>query len=190
MNIFETIRNNPNYSPQKSVQWFQTNVTQFARGLTGFKLIQDTPTQLTNKVLPGQMYFFYYDAKYRDTLPYWDKFPLVLPFNIQGNHMTGLNLHYLPPKYRLSLLSKLMNHVNNKNLDDKSKFLVSWKLLQNAAKFPEVRPCIKQYILGRVKTRFLWVKPEDWFQAIFLPVQGWMNNNEQTVFKDSRRMIR
>ena len=41
----------------------------------------------------GRMYFFYYDAKNKDKLPQWDRFPLVLPIERYGNGFLGLNLH-------------------------------------------------------------------------------------------------
>ena len=51
----------------------------------------------------GQMYMFQYDPKYKDVLPYYDRFPLVIPFEqtrrvgiAQGDGFYGLNLHYLP----------------------------------------------------------------------------------------------
>ena len=34
---------------------------------------------LRNKTMIGRMYFFFYDPKTKETLPYYDRFPLVLP---------------------------------------------------------------------------------------------------------------
>ena len=42
----------------------------------------------------GKMYFYYYDAKTKDMLPYWDKFPLVIPLEVHTDGFIGLNLHY------------------------------------------------------------------------------------------------
>ena len=47
----------------------------------------------------GQMYMFQYDPKYKDVLPYYDRFPLVIPFEqtrrvgrAQGDGFYGLNV--------------------------------------------------------------------------------------------------
>jgi hypothetical protein len=32
-----------------------------------------------NKSIIGRMYFYYYDPKTKDSLPYYDRFPLVIP---------------------------------------------------------------------------------------------------------------
>jgi hypothetical protein len=34
---------------------------------------------------------FFYEAKYQDVLPYWDKFPLVLPFRKVMGGFYGIN---------------------------------------------------------------------------------------------------
>src|SRR4051812_41636100 len=47
-------------------------------------------------VHPGEMIFFMYDAKWKDKLPFFDRFPLIFPVEMYPNGFAGMNLHYLP----------------------------------------------------------------------------------------------
>jgi hypothetical protein len=51
------------------------------------------------------MLLFFYSAKLKDKLPYWDQFPLIFPIEFQGHRFLSINLHYLP----LSLRARLMD---------------------------------------------------------------------------------
>ena len=75
---------------------------------------------LRNKTMIGRMYFFFYDPKTKETLPYYDRFPLVLPVKRYIDGFLGLNLHYIHPKYRIILLDKLsISFLNNDKWDEK-----------------------------------------------------------------------
>jgi hypothetical protein len=60
------------------------------------------------KFLIGALYFFVYDPKGKHDLPYYDRFPLVMPLQRYDDGFLGLNLHYLPLKYRVAFMRKLM----------------------------------------------------------------------------------
>src|SRR4051812_30598339 len=55
----------------------------------------------------GTMIMYFYDAKLKDVLPYWDQFPLVFPIEIYDDGFLGINLHYLPPMLRAKLMDAL-----------------------------------------------------------------------------------
>lgn len=88
---------------EKSIRWFRDKIRDFGT---------PPPLQLVNEgeVRPypyfGRMNFFLYDAKYKDKLPYWDRFPLVLPLEETNNGFIGLNFHYLSIPMRLKLLNR------------------------------------------------------------------------------------
>ena len=60
------------------------------------------------------MYFFNYDPKHKETLPYYDRYPLVICVKLLPDGFHGLNLHYLPPMQRAGLLTKLEEVASNK----------------------------------------------------------------------------
>ena len=75
--------------------------------------ILNDPRRVSSKAFIGKMYFFNYDAKFKEVLPVWDKFPLVIPMDTYSNGFLGLNLHYLDPGSRLALLDRLHDFINN-----------------------------------------------------------------------------
>ena len=54
------------------------------------------------------MYLFQYDAKWKEKLPYWDMFPLILPFDLAKGGFFGVYLDYLPTNDRADLLIRVI----------------------------------------------------------------------------------
>jgi hypothetical protein len=119
----------------------------------------------------GRMYFFHYDPKYKETLPVWDKFPLVIPMEIYSDGFLGLNLHYLDPMNRLVLLDKLMDFINNDKYNNTTKFNLSYDLLASSRRYKMIEPCIKRYLLSHIRSSIIYIEPDNWETAVFLPVQ-------------------
>jgi hypothetical protein len=167
---------------KSSIDWFREAVSDDDGKNRG--LLKRKTTLHTNAIVPGQMYFFGYDAKHKDTLPYWDAFPLIFPLDDQGPHFLGLNMHYLQPNLRSALFDKLVT-------DDKgnraSQMARSYNTLKSAAKFQLFQPCLKRYLKSHMTSRFIHVPPEAWEDALFLPVADWRNATHATVWKKSRR---
>ena len=85
-------------------------------------------------VVVEKMYFYFYDPKHKDTLPYYDRFPLVIPIERYPDGFLGLNLHYIHPKQRIILLDKLSDVATNNRFDDKTKLRISYEYLAAASK--------------------------------------------------------
>ena len=64
----------------------------------------------------GNMYMFNYLAKHADTLPYYDRFPLIFPINRAKGGFMGINMHYLPPILRAKLMDALYDTANNNTM--------------------------------------------------------------------------
>ncbi len=191
--IFDTVRNNPEFNSKNAWTWFQYNVRQIGEAKVlknaPMNLLTDNQTLLVNKLLPGYMYMFFYDPKLKKTLPYYDTFPLVIPFSMDANSFHGLNLHYLPIRYRFLLLTKLLSFANDPTMSDKTRLITSWRLLSNVSKFPEVAPCVKMYLKGHVKSKFLKIKPSDMQIACALPVERFKGAENDHIWKQSRELI-
>jgi hypothetical protein len=135
--------------------------------------------------MPGKMYMFTYDAKHKETLPYWDRFPLVLPFRKTQDGFYGINLHYLPYQLRAKLLDKLMIFANNQKMDATTKLKYSWEMVDGAAKFAPIKPCVKQYLNAHIQSPFLQIESNDWATALMLPVERFVGAQKQQVWRDS-----
>ncbi len=137
----------------------------------------------------GRMYFYYYDPKTKGTLPYYDKFPLVIPIERYTDGFLGLNLHYLPPNLRLVLLDKLYDLLNNDCFDENTRFRMSYSLLSSAARYKEFKPCLKRYLYSQLRSNFVEVPAEQWEIAVFLPVEQFVGASSKKVHRESRAKI-
>lgn len=150
------------------------------------KLMGANQSFQTTKITPGTMIAFFYDPKTKDKLPYYDTFPMNLPFSVTATHFTCLNLHYLHPSQRKQLLDKLVTIKENKHMQEKATIRISWELISNVAKFPEVQHCVKSYLFGHVKSNFIVIPKEDWHHAIFLPLERFKKATNAQVWGKSR----
>jgi len=127
--------------------------------------------RVTSKAFIGKMYFFAYDAKFKEVLPVWDKFPLVIPMETYSDGFLGLNLHYLDPGSRLVLLDRLHDFINNDKYDDTTRFKLSYSLLSASRRYSIIEPCIKRYLFQHIMSSLIYIEPDNWETAVFLPVQ-------------------
>lgn len=118
----------------------------------------------------GRMFMFRYDPLTKEKLAQWDEFPLVLPTTITGDGFTGMNLHFLGPDERLSILDGLSIFLNNDKYDDSTRFMLSYDLLKGMSRFSRVRDCMRRYLYSQMVSPMIYIEPNHWETAIFLPV--------------------
>jgi len=173
---------------QKARDWYRDQAQTYRR-LNERRFLKDS-SRLTSKPMIGSMYMYYYDAKTKAQLPYFDRFPLVFPFKILSDGFMGLNLHYLPLQYRAILMDNLYDITSNKRYDETTRLRLSYDILDKASKFRYFKPCVKRYLTSQMQSRFLYVYPSEWDIALFLPLERFQGARKTTVFKDSRQLIR
>jgi hypothetical protein len=142
--------------------------------------------KLRNRTMIGRMYFYFYDPKHKDTLPYYDRFPLVLPVERYPDGFLGLNLHYIHPKQRIILLDKLSDFATNSKYDETTRLRLTYATLASATKAFEATPCIKRYLFNHVESRFLEITADKWDIAALLPFEYFVGASKSKVFRDSR----
>lgn len=174
-------------------EWYR-NQAQRSSGTNAESVIQQTKKSRTRATVSneghiGQMLLFQYDAKNKDTLPYYDRFPLIFPINIVRGGFMGMNMHYLPPKLRAKLMDELYDVASNDKFDARTRLEVSYKLLSSASKFSLFKPTVKRYLSSHVKSRFVKIESSEWDIALFLPLQNFVGASKQKVWADSRKMI-
>jgi len=172
---------------QRSQSWFSSQIRTLATATTPQKLV--TSGNLVSTLIPGNMYLFFYDPKGKDTLPYYDKFPLILPFEKTENGFLGLNFHYLPPLLRVRLLDRLMVFKTSKNLTEKTRLRFAYSTIAAASRFNLAQPCIKRYLNSHVQSRFAHIPADQWVTAMMLPVERFAKSNKEAVWRDSRKKI-
>ena len=173
---------------RESRDWFRRRVQSLTRVNRNALMRQEEVKQMSSPLL-GSMMMYFYDPKLKDTLPYYDTFPLVIPIERAPGGFRGLNLHYIPPVLRAKFLDSLLDIVNNKKYDETTKFNLTYRLLKSAAKYRFFRPCIKHYLLEHVRSRFAEVPAPEWEIATFLPIAQWKKSSAGRVYSDSRKAI-
>ena len=167
-------------------EWLRSKVKSL--NPTPQSLMRDRERLRDNSFI-GRMYFYFYDPKHKNTLPYYDRFPLVIPIERYSDGFLGLNLHYIHPKQRIILLDKLSDVATNNRFDDKTKLRISYEYLAAASKAFEATPCIKRYLFSHINSRFLEISAEEWDIAVMLPVESFVGATTSKVYADSRKKI-
>lgn len=187
LDVFQKHRYDPSIVTQ-SRTWFRQQATLLRKeGIKPARMYQNSGSYVSS-VKPGNMYMFFYDPKTKDTLPYYDSFPLVFPFAKTPNGFMGLNLHYLSYRFRIVLLDNLLKFKNTKGLDENTKLRLSWDLLKGISKHRLVEPCVKSYLTDHLVTQLKLVSPTDWTTALMMPVESFKKASTTEVWKNTGGM--
>jgi hypothetical protein len=173
---------------EESRKWFRNKVKELGQ-INRQHLLRDQALTKKNRFLAGRMMMFFYDPKHRDTLPFYDAFPLVIMLEPAPGGFYGLNLHYLSPMVRARFLDKLLETTNNKRYDESTRFRLTYQLLKSVRKYKEFQPCFKHYLRKQVDSNIVMVEPPEWEIAIFLPTEQFRKKNKTHVWGNSKRQF-
>ena len=179
---------NPDLRSREAVAWFKEQATSI-RSINTQQLLVKSKENARSQLKVGQMYMFAYDAKHKDTLPYYDRFPLIFPFRRYNKGFYGINLHYLPIALRAKLMDRLFDLVNNTKFDETTRLKLSYQLLNGSSRFKYFKPCVKHYLNSQMDSRLIYIPPEEWQVAMFLPLQRFKGVTNNTVYNDSRKSL-
>lgn len=192
MSTFETIFQKHHYNlpdvVRKSQTWFQQQARLLNRShIVPDRLIKSSPQHNVNRIIPGELYLFAYDAKHQDTLAHWDMYPMVFPFRRLNDGFIGLNMHYLPYQMRVRLLDSLLEHRNNKTLNEMTRLKYSWSTIERSSQLRIARPCVHRYLLNHVQSPLKRIDATDWATAMMLPVEQFVGASKQQVWAESMK---
>lgn len=186
--IFQKNQYNLPQAVQKSRSWFQQQATLLGKqGIQPMRLIKSAPEKNVNRIVPGELYLFMYDAKTADQLEYWDMFPLVFPFRKMPDGFIGLNMHYLPYQIRIRLLDRLMDFRTNKTLNEHTRLKYSWSMISGVSRYAAASSCVHRYLLTNIETPLKKIDSNDWATAMMLPVERFVGASKQRVWTESLR---
>lgn len=170
-------------------------------------MMQAEQGRLFNMVSPvhiGKLMMFFYDAKTKADLPYWDRAPLIIPFNILPDGFMGINFHYLHPMARALLLDFLLRDAQYAWFRDpnqaqfnafaRRRINMTYRGLQAMCQSQLFKPCVKRYLYRskqgtHVKSRFYLIEPEDWFTFMALPIEQFEKASRTNVWEQSMRKV-
>ena len=167
----------------RSTDWFRDKIKEFGQP-GALDLIRDGKQKRTPFF--GRLNMFFYDPKLKTKLPYYDTFPLVLPLERYPDGFLGINFHYLPINLRIRLLDRMVDFSNNTEFDESTTLDVDYTGVKGNRL---VKPTLKRYLSGRVKTNFRRIDADEFTVATLLPVQRFKKASDQEVYRDSRKML-
>jgi hypothetical protein len=114
----------------------------------------------TNFIIPGDLVFFMYSAKYAQKYKFWDQHPLVYIIDIKPREglFFGSNVHYLNPSYRGAVTKSYLNKYGDINAPRKT---------------------LKNYLFGNVVTELFKVPKDDWEGVSLLPTESFVDKKGQ-----------
>lgn len=171
-----------------SKKWFQANVKKLGQ-VNRTSLLKDDALEPSSRNIAGNMYMYFYDPKWKDQLPYYDRFPLTIMVEPAPGGFYGLNLHYLKPTIRAAFLDELMKTAPQK-ITDKSRIRARYKLLASSKKYKEFKPCFKHYLTEHIKSKLVRVPMSEWEVAIFLPTEQFVKKGKAAIWADSNKISR
>ena len=188
-----------NKERDRSVEWLKAKLQNFApysKKSTPEELTKTTRGKKTavgslgNEPTIGSMFMFSYRAKYADTLPFWDAFPVIVLLGPAKNGFLGLNTHYLPLALRAKFFDGLLDTLTTKKVvTAESRMIITYDYLKNSSKLSFFKPCLKHYLGSNVNSRIIKINPEEWLRVLFLESAQWQNAGKSTVYKWSRSQI-
>jgi hypothetical protein len=111
----EFVRSGIRLDDDRATKWLAENLSKIKGTMRPSAFINSSRTATKQMLTPGRMMFYAYDPKTKDSLPFWDDFPIVIILHPKPNGFLGLNLHYLPPSVRATFLNNLVKFVNDPN---------------------------------------------------------------------------
>jgi hypothetical protein len=150
----------------KSVQWFRNKIKELGNP-SATQLIRDGQVR-SGRPFIGLLNMFFYDPKMKKTLPYYDKFPLIMPLEGAKGGFYGINFHYLPYGARVAFLRSLSKYASDKRYDKRTRY----QLPSLSGSY--YKKTIHHYLWNHVRTSFLNIPADEMAIAIFLPVARFM----------------
>tara|TARA_B100000795_G_scaffold3483_1_gene2370 strand:- start:187 stop:768 length:582 start_codon:yes stop_codon:yes gene_type:complete len=164
--------------------WFSKNVKKL--GKLGPSILGDDGLRKQAGASPGDMVMYTYNPKLKQTLPYYDTFPLAIVVGPAKGGFHAINLHYLPPKVRAIFLDKLGDVASNQKFNATTRFKITYKLLMATKNYKYFKPCFKHYLSTNVTSNIMKVNAAEWNIAIFLQTSNFKKASAGKVWADSK----
>lgn len=174
-----------------SQEWFYDRIREINKEpVDRQSIVRNPPIKMAANQFKGRMYLFRYNPVGRQTLPYFDRFPLVIMLDMYDGGFMGLNLHYLPIDLRQRLFYNLLNRASQSEFRWNTYLKIDYDYLKSRTQLRAHKACIKRYRYDQIYGRMANVPAPEWEVAVHLPLASWRKAAESRVFKDSREIAR
>lgn len=142
--------------------------------------------QSAYSIRPGNMYFYSYSPKTKNSMPFYDMFPLTIAMQLTPGGFIGLNLHYLRFYNRAVFLNFLIDFADRNDWFENSLaiFLLNYTQIKNNSTMSKhLRGAIKRYYFKNFLSDTVRVEPKDWKVVPFLPIDRFVKATREEVFR-------
>ena len=188
---------------QAAQDWFaeQTSITP-SRPQTivrGADPKQHTPQRFKKRLRQGRyewgrMIMFQYLPKTVEAMPYYDRFPMGFIIDVQPDNFLMMNMHYLPPELRASVMDALYRYLpggeDTQLLDsDKLEMMPQpYKILKRYRNLRWYKGCLKRYLNSNIQSRIVTIYPKEWNMALFMPMtRTFRGASKMQIWRDTKR---
>ncbi len=183
-------KNNPEKKKRNTVaslKWFSRYIPRSMNNARTSQMFRDR-SMWKQKIILGKLYFFEYDAIHKDTLPVWDRYPMVYFFDTyrskKGDKIyLGINLHYLPPALRFVAMRALLKLKTENRYRKSTRLRMTWDKLKAMAASKLFEHAVHAYRADHFKSVMVEVPAQSWEMAIYLPLARWQKGGKAKAWK-------
>ncbi len=135
----------------------------------------------------GDLFLYFYDAKYKSVLDVWDQLPLIILLDIpHGKYILGINIHFIPWTYRIQFIKNIRTKGNRIKYRDIVK---AWK----KAKIPEAyaKLAIRKYLVSHIKSNIkIFTDEDDQLEIVKNILPKFKKKSMSQTYKDIENKIK
>ena len=143
---------------QETADWFEAEVARLTDPLPSQRAILGTKGNISKSVpIRGGMMMFLYRPETKLTIPYYDRFPIVIPIEVYKRPIPGflgLNFHYLDYYDRARLLD-MLQVLGSREAIKLNR--INYELLSSIRKYKAFKACLKRYRMANVMTNMAFL---------------------------------
>ncbi len=127
----------------------------------------------------GMGVMFVYDAKWKKSLPFWDRLPFSVILTKYPDGFLGINLHYVPWARRLQLVKKIYKLKKNHRRITYPMIKKAWA----TAKLPEalLMLSIRRYLYSHIRSQIKLFDWDTYYDVVKDIRPKFVKENEQTI---------
>ncbi len=173
---------------KSAIEWFRKSVKRLEEKASAPDVMKRR--QGARNLFSGKLYMFRYIPEGRKELKYYDEYPLcIVTSKPDGSHFRGLNLHYLPYKYRALFFAEIQSTVTNKRYNQATRLRLTNQMITKMSKYRYGRVCFRTYSYSQLRSKIVEIEPSEWFASLFLPTEKFVKKTRPTIWRDSREQI-
>lgn len=161
------------YSQKDLTDWINNKAMDLTSGEVHRTLLN---SDRGGKSIVGNLYFFKYDPKHKDTLNIYDRYPMAFPIKLYKDGFLGVNMHYLPAGERRLFVRTVNEFKQTLREGDRFKNNAEFiTMLERTKRIYKIMPqAVHRYLNDHTRSKFIRILPEEYDKAVQLKIDEWV----------------